>query len=560
MVETGDQRSMSRSNLIAASALTAVLLVDAAILLGIASPLLHGAGFLRALRFTQISVVVAAAGLGCLSVLAAIRLWRLQQPMSIYEGANPQLWAAFRWSLYLTVILVAAAWSLLNYRIDGILTWPDTEDYAMIASQTWYSPTFWTGGNPPGLPLLFKVFGLNWDTFIGSRYDDIARQITQFQTGLSFFALGFLAFSLVSVIRQRWLRPLAVLVVFGLGLSAEIAQWNKMLLSESLSTSLFLGLVAGAMLLILWSEERKHAKGIFVSLLTVVIAMGVALYAFTRDVNSYFLLFLGVLCLPPVLVAAVSRKKWWWAYTAIIGVILLASIGSAVSRRSRWSYPFINLIYDRILPDPAAVDFFVRHDFPIEIIESIQPESRNELHVALRDDESEPYWEWFEENARLVHVKFLLSRPIETLTMPLADLPALLSPDVSWYRVRLHPEPQWLSRASAVFYPKPPLILGLWSVVVIGSTAVLIRAGKGQTFWAVPLLLLVTLYPLYLVIWHGDTAAMERHALPIGIGLRLCLWLLTFFVLDSAQVGMPFRSARVRRKAQPDPYQQPKDD
>jgi hypothetical protein len=432
------------------------------------------------------------------------------------------------------------------------MTWPDTEDYAMIASQTWYTSTFWTGGNPPGLPLLFKVFGLNWDTFIGPQYEDIARQITKFQTALSFLAVSCIAFSLASVIRQKWLRPLAVLVVFGLGMSADVAQWNKMLLSESLSTSIFFGLFAGAILLAQWTDESESSKGLLVAALTAVIAMGVALYAFTRDVNSYFLLAVGVLTLPLAIIAAVRRKRWRWAYTAIVGIVLLAAVGSAVSRRSRWSYPFINLIYDRVLPDKAAVDFFVRHDFPIEVIESIQPNSRNDLQVAYKGDQGDPLRAWFEESARLVHMKFLLSRPVETLSAPLADLPALLSPDVSWYRVRLHPEPPWLPLTTAVFYPKSPLILGLWAIVVLGSTAVLIRTGRGRPFWAVPLLVLATLYPLYLVIWHGDTAAMERHSLPVGLGLRLSLWLLTFFVLDTALSRPTIRSMLSMSNVNPD--------
>ena len=560
MTETRNQRLLAPRYFPALSALMAVLLVDAAILMGIVLHLVRGPVFQATLRFAQTAVFLAAAVLGGLTVLAAIFLWRSPQSQSIRDGSQPQLWTTFRWSLYLTIILLAVSWTLWNYRIDGVLTWPDTEDYAMIASQTWYSPVFWTGGNPPGLPLLFKVFGLNWDTFNSPQYDNIARQITYFQTALSFLAVGCIAFSLAYVIRQKWLRPFAVLVVFGLGMSADVSQWNKMLLSESLSTSLFFGLIAGVILLARWCERSGAAKGPIVAALTTIIAISVALYAFTRDVNSYFLLALGGLALPLVVIAVVRRNRWWWAYATIVGIMLLAAVGSAVSRRSRWSYPFINLIYDRVLPDKAAVDFFVRHDFPIEVVESIQPKSRNELQVAYRGDQGEPLRVWFEESARLVHVKFLLSRPVDTLRAPLADLPALLSPDVSWYRVRLHPEPPWLPLAGAVFYPKSSLILGLWSVVVLGSTAVLIRVGKGRPFWAIPLLVLATLYPLYLVIWHGDTAALERHSLPIGLGLRLSLWLLTFFVLDATLAQHAPRPIRAMAGVKPDLHRMSKDD
>jgi hypothetical protein len=554
MTETRIQRYLAPRSLPALSALAAVLLTDAAILMGIGLNRVNEPGFQATLRFTQTAIFLAAAVLGCLSLLASFRLRRASQPQSIPDGSRPQLLTAFRWSLYLTVILLAASWTLWNYRIDGVMTWPDTEDYAMVASQTWYTPAFWTGGNPPGLPLLFKVFGLNWDTFNSPQYDDIARQITYFQTALSFLAIGCIAFSLAYVIRQKWLRPVAVLVVFGLGMSADVAQWNKMLLSESLSTSLFFGLVAGVILLARWSDESESAQGLMVAALTTVIVMGIALYAFTRDVNSYFLLALDVLTLPVVVIAAVRRKRWWWAYAVIVGIMLLAAVGSAVSRRSRWSYPFINLIYDRVLPDKAAIDFFVRYDFPIEVIESIQPKSRNDLQVAYKGDQGELLRVWFEQSARQVHIKFLLSQPLETLSTPLADLPTLLSPDVSWYRVRLHPEPPWLPLASAVFYPKSSFILGLWFIAVMGATAALTHKGRGRAVWAVPLLVLTTLYPLFLVIWHGDSAALERHSFPVGLGLRLSLWLLTFFILDTTLARYTTHSIQAVASAKPDPH------
>jgi hypothetical protein len=550
-IEKHTQRLFAASNLPALTALTAVNMLNAGILIGI---LLHPVwewDFQGTLRIVQSAFFLIASLLGCFSAVTAIRLRRAPRLRTDREGTWDQIWVTLRWSLYLGIALLAANWALWNYEMDGVLTWPDTEDYAMIASQTWYSPTFWTGGNPPGLPLVFKVFGLNWDTFTGHQYANIANRITIFQSVFSFFAVSILAFSVASVMRRKWLRPLAVFVVFGLGLSIEVAQWNRMLLSESLSTSLLFGIVAGGVLLSNWWFDSGRTQGFIAMVLAGIIALGIALYTFTRDVNSYFLFALGVLSLPLAVLAAVRRKKRWWAYAVIVGVMLLAAVGSASSRQARWSYPFINLVYDRILPDSNAVDFFVRHDFPIEVIESIQPKSRNDLHVALRAEQAEPFWSWFEESARLVHIKFLLSRPVYTLIAPLSDLPELLSPEISWYRVRIHSQPAWLSLASAFFYPKSFLVLGIWLIPILGSTAVLIRSSRGQVFWAIPLLLLVSLYPLFLVIWHGDTAAMERHSQPVGLGLRLSLWLLTFFVLDEFLTRSDTHSSLVLASVKP---------
>ncbi|HSB90874.1 MAG TPA: hypothetical protein VLD63_12710 [Anaerolineales bacterium] len=438
----------------------------------------------------------------------------------------------------LTSILLAAAWMSWNYRADGILTWPDTQDYADVASEPVLSRAFWSGGNPPILPLLFKAFGLTSRTFMGPDYPVMAHRITQVQTAFSFLAAASLALSFASVLRQKWLRPVAVMVILGLGLAIDVAQWNKMLLTESLSSSLLFGIVAGAIVWIRWWEGPGSPKPLVVSALAIVLALGAILHAFARDVNPYVWLVLGFLTLPPTIVAIVRRRERRWAYLAIVGIFFLAGGSSAVARRSHWSYPFINLVYDRVLPDHAALGFFVRRGFPIDVIETITPPNRKDLHVAFRSDpRAEPLRAWYEANGQTVYLEFLASRPIDTLRAPLSHLATLLSPDVSWYRVRLHPDPAWMPLAGAVVYPRSTIFLVLWSVAVVICSAILVRRGFGRPVWAVPLLMMVTLYPLMLIIWHGDSAALERHSLPVGVGLRLCLWMLSFLLVDGYLSG-----------------------
>jgi hypothetical protein len=435
--------------------------------------------------------------------------------------------------LYSAIALGAAYWTLWNVRIDGVLTWPDTEDYAMIASQTWYSKTFWTGGNAPVLPLLFKVFGLNWDTFISPGYEEIARKITFAQTAISFLSISFLAFSFGSVIRVRWLRLVSVLVVFALGASIDVAQWNRMLLSESLSTSLFFVILGGMLLLTLdWLNSQGWPVQFARGSLTLALLLAVALFAFTRDVNSYFLFAAGVPGIIVVLRANRHQSRRKWTHLVILTVMVLAGTMSAFLRQGRWSYPFINIVYDRILSDPVATEFFVQHGFPLNVIERIQPDSRHDLHVGLRSEEAEPYWTWFDANARAVHTKFLLLHPIYSLTAPIQDLPRLINPNIDWYRVRVHPEPSWLRGASRLLFSHSAYFLVIWLLIVGSNSIILLFRGRGKSFWLIPLVLLFTLYPLYLVIWHGDTAAMDRHALPVALSLRLALWLITLFLID----------------------------
>jgi hypothetical protein len=60
--------------------------------------------------------------------------------------------------------------------------------------------------------------------------------------------------------------------------------------------------------------------------------------------------------------------------------------------------------------------------------------------------------------------------------------------------------------------------------------------------WLVPLALIVLAFPHALIVWHGDPAGMDRHAVAIGVQLRLAAWML---LLVFADVGWSaFRSRR----------------
>jgi hypothetical protein len=53
-----------------------------------------------------------------------------------------------------------------------------------------------------------------------------------------------------------------------------------------------------------------------------------------------------------------------------------------------------------------------------------------------------------------------------------------------------------------------------------------------KPIWIVVILLLVTLYLLMFLVWHGDTVDMERHATPVGIQLRLAFWMMAVLLAD----------------------------
>ena len=112
------------------------------------------------------------------------------------------------------------------------------------------------------------------------------RAVDTFQTWLSIISWTALALALALSLRQPWLSGLAFALTLFFSLNLEISIWDSLLLSESISFSLF------ALLLAAWIGmgllPSKWQAGLMGwALLSGVIIITI-LYSFARDTNLYF--------------------------------------------------------------------------------------------------------------------------------------------------------------------------------------------------------------------------------------------------------------------------------
>ena len=84
-------------------------------------------------------------------------------------------------------------------------------------------------------------------------------------------------------------------------------------------------------------------------------------------------------------------------------------------------------------------------------------------------------------------------------------------------------------------YPKSPAgLIGLALAAAVVLTAALILSRRLTGPQAAGLVVTGAAYPLALVVWHGDAMDIARHALLVGLCLRLGLWLVICFSLGAA--------------------------
>ena len=441
-----------------------------------------------------------------------------------------------RITAYLIWLLIISAGTL---RLFFVLHFPpifaeDTSVFIEIAKAPVFSAGFLAGLRPPVVPLFYKIFGINQQLIIGP------------QTVVAAFAWGALAWSLSKSLRTPLVRVLGVSVILAFSFTAHLILWDIYLLSESL----FFSLMAMHIAAWLWfARERGRAQ-------TVMVILTGALWALTRDTGAYVLLMLALFLLLSILV----RKGWMRrrgmqsvgsnAQRAAIAAAFLFVFGlswASASVGERWLFPFLNVLSVRVLPDDAALNFFAARGMPVSpaLLRMEGKWASGEDWAFYRSPELEEFRGWTRAHAKRVYFQFLLSRPCWTLTAPLeTNLDYLVSADLYDYR------PAWFKaplpeKLENILYPqifhqtakledasaKDLWKLLLWLMLVVISSVAALRAKRAEALVSLAMIALV--YPTSLLIWHGDAMEILRHALKIGIGLRLATWLLIFIALDA---------------------------
>ncbi len=459
-----------------------------------------------------------------------------------------------RASLFLAYIVVFvsfldAKFSYLEFSAERVFR--DTAWYVETANAPLDSLDFWAGIRPFTFPLALKYFGLN-----PSNYTDSAQihDLVQFQYWFSVLAWGTLAFALSQRMCKLWIRP----IVFGLflyfSLNLEISIWDSLVLSESTSFSLFALLIA---VWIFWNAASQKSKGHLIQagllFLTLVITI---LYVFSRESNQYFVIF-GALLFPIAgFLGKVSNlsKVYYFGYLFLfLGVVLLKNASFNIS--NLWQIHLFDHLAHRILPNHDALDFFAEAGLPVsESLLGISEMPGHEFHEYISSDpEMAAVRDWIDSEGVSTYIRYLLSRPVESIFDPFHHLPTILSGNNIEYhqpRYAVPTIPLELTELSQRFYPRDLFLVFIFvAISLLGVIQYILDKGSLQPGWIMVAVLLISLYPMMFIVWHGNPIEVERHAASIGIQLRLMGWMTVVLFLDRMANG-DFSSWNLALKSQ----------
>jgi hypothetical protein len=168
-----------------------------------------------------------------------------------------------------------------------------------------------------------------------------------------------------------------------------------------------------------------------------------------------------------------------------------------------------------------------------------------------------PIGSWLRNRSQGVYASYLLTHPGYTLTAPFhgsqqalystADNAAsLIDPNLKIYddnaNHRFLPLP---SRLEPIFFPRGIVLVGVLLALTLVAAAAVTRFAGASLVWVVPVAILVTTYPHFLVAWHQSGVEVDRHAFEAALLLRIAGFMLALFAFDQALVAISAAGARV---------------
>jgi hypothetical protein len=441
--------------------------------------------------------------------------------------------SARRWPTAVGVAGFAAGYVLFvavrYWQFDGHgwAFWQDTTGYVATAKLSLTSLDLWAGARAPGFPLLVKLTGHDYDATVGIQF------------WCSVFAWGFLAFTVGRMVRSGWPRWLGTGLVLAFACTRPVTQWDRQLLSESLSLS-FLALALAASL---WFAHRRTWPR---AIAVIVAAM---YWCSLRDPHALVLGVAGVTVLAAVIVSQ-YRHRAPEVSALVVGVALLLTAGvaqSAADRGGRELLPVSNVYAARILAFPDRLDWFLDHGMPQATrLRQLSRQARAAgrpvavIVPAIANDARDPtltrYHEWLVDHGQRLLLEYAITHPRYLVLEPFERPERGFNSLGGWagYAPN-HREVPLLDRI--LFPPWPFVVLEFVAAVVVAT----IRRLRSIEWWVALGWAAAAVVHLG-AAWHADAQELARHALIPDVQFRIAT-IVAIALAANALSGAPRASA-----------------
>jgi hypothetical protein len=441
-----------------------------------------------------------------LTIVWAISVAAILAFLVLFWSASSKKDLTLKLSKFIILLLFAnlRIANALNFKYP--ITGGDSEQYIGFTTLKIMFSYFWTGPRPFLVPL------------IGTLLKQDAYAFAWFQTLLSVFSWIFLAHVVSENAKDSFWKIASLATILLFSMSDRVFTWDWSILAESISFSLMALIIASWILLL---RQATWPRVIFVLSISF-------LWAFTRDLNAWILLLVGV----PLLLATLANLgnlKIACIGLVYVAIFFASSYSANAPAVPRWAVPFMHVLTFDILPNRNALDFFERSGMPAP--QELLIWSGKDSHFDYLSSEF-GFRSWLFSSAQVTLARYLINSIPESLYLP-------LNPEDGY--------PEQVDRRfgrTGDFKPLiPPEIKGFvyfdlrnFASITLFGLAIIYGCVKfwesRTTSWITPLVGIILSYPYGFLAWHGDAFERSRHVLPADILLRICLLILLLLVIE----------------------------
>jgi hypothetical protein len=290
--------------------------------------------------------------------------------------------------LFLVYLLFALVRFLSIYRSDI--------GFDLYDSPSYFKPTW---SNPTRMPFIAYLF-----TFLANY-----SAIVLFQTILGIFSWILLSFAFFTIINNHFLKLLSVILILSLGITAPIVGFDSMILSESLTFSIFNLIMA---LMILYYKSKSKIQ-------LIILLSFIIFYAGTKQTSAHVSIVLIFLILIFVLSKSNSIPTIRFQISLLVVSIFISSFFIWLARQNAEISGNVEItnIIERTYDDYESQKWYLERGFPGI---AYQQYSSKPFEPPIGPTRSLPQvkaWEIFEKSSPIE--QFAINHPLFLIFGPL---------------------------------------------------------------------------------------------------------------------------------------------
>ena len=310
------------------------------------------------------------------------------------------------------------------------------------------------------------------------------------------------------------MKILSVVMIILFAYTPQMADWDSILMSESLTFSLFaLQLAILIKLTFLIYKKQNSTASIYI----VIWAIIFFLWTFLRDTNV-FASFVLIGMIVSLLVSNKYRKnKYLLSSLAFVAAIFILGLTTS-SHSTRSLVQMTNIYNDDLLRSPASVS------------------TLKELGGMPPPDSTE-YPAWFQKNSAKTLIKFMLIHPGYPIFKIIKDFPQSFTEiKQTYFKVPWQgPFRDNLMTIGDAIHPENTTPFLMDTILLFGIVYLAIKNKNNSQPWAwVGVWLFLTAGITLIASILGDTWALNRHALFSTTIYRLFMWVFPIIIMDIA--------------------------